>query len=174
MKLKCRRCDRTALTVQRRHLSSDAWKQQEETLAYNVISLGSLALNIKTIITWLYICLIFYFNCVFYFFCLSFHTQWSATSGPRYARRSSWRSGRLFRFWRRVKVGPAAQKTRSHSARLLGSSGNQGLEGPIQWRHFFQTLNCCTCGAARRSTQMLILDKPVLFWINFFIIIWIS
>lgn len=85
--------------------------------------------NYNNAVIYIYCRLFFY--CVFHFFFLpSFHAQWSATSGPQYVRPSSWRSGRLFRFWRRVKV----TETRNHSACLFGNDGNKRLEWLMQLR----------------------------------------
>lgn len=117
--------------------------------------------NYNNLVVYIYI-FVFYFHSVFYLFISpSFRAQWSATSGPQYARPSSWRSGRLFRFWRRVKVGPAAHR---HAITLLvclemtpiGASGD-----------LTQLRGGCVCrdlGLLHlRSTQALPLNAPLLF-----------
>lgn len=84
--------------------------------------------NYNNAVIYIY-CRLFFIVC-FIFFLPSFHAQWSATSGPQYVRPSSWRSGRLFRFWRRVKV----TETRNHSPCLSGNDGNKRLEWLMQLR----------------------------------------
>lgn len=91
--------------------------------------------NYNNAVIYIYCRLFFFIVCLIFFFLPSFHAQWSATSGPQYVRPSSWRSGRLFRFWRRVKV----TETRNHSACLFGNDGNKRLEWLMQLRSGCET-----------------------------------